>query len=79
MKMVPCKVEEAKGSRSGYTNLYALIMEFMDSGHEGVRIENFTQKNAYVCTSSLRSAIKRYRIHGVTAVSRKGNVYLLKE
>lgn len=60
------------------TELQKILEEFLESGADCVKIEEWTQKNASGCASSFNNAAKRYKMSGVKAISRKGEVFLVK-
>jgi hypothetical protein len=76
MKLVPYDINKAK--RRPKTDNFAVLEEFANSGLECVMIEDYTQKNANICATSLRTSIKRYRRAGVSAFVRDGKVFLVK-
>lgn len=42
------------------------------------KVEGFTHKTADGCATALNQAIKRYNKAGIKAISRKGEVFLIK-
>lgn len=55
-----------------------IIEEFVDSGMDCAKVEDFTQKNADVCANGLNQSIKRFSKKGIKAISRNGEVFLIK-
>jgi hypothetical protein len=56
-----------------------IIDEFVDSGLDCVKVEGWTQKYAWRCAWSLNQTIKRLKKSGIRALSRDGEVFLIKE
>jgi hypothetical protein len=79
MKLVPVSIEELGEVKRPYSNLYAILMEFENSGHDCMKVENYTQKRSAICANSLRSAVKRYGLNSISIVKRGDNIYLLKK
>lgn len=80
MKLVPCDLRAIRNA-AGFkgTKNYDIIMEFVESDHECVKVEGWTQSQAYVCAASLNNSIKRFNKAGIKAITYKGEVYLVKE
>lgn len=55
-----------------------IIEEFVNSGMDCAKVEGFTQKTADSCATSLNLSIKRFNKAGIKAISRKGEVFLIK-
>ena len=79
MKLVP--YERKKIGYLGYklSDNYRILEEFADSGLDCAKVEGWTAKTAGYCASSLNNSIKRYKFAGMVAISRKGEVYLIRE
>lgn len=80
MKLVPCDlrvVKNAVGLKA--TKNYDIIMEFVESDHDCVKVEGWTHSSACVCTASLNKSIKTFNKGGIKAVTVNGEVYLVKE
>lgn len=60
------------------SELQNILEEFLESGADCVKIEGWTQKTAMSCASSLNVAAKRYKLTGARALSRNGEVFLVK-
>ena len=56
-----------------------LIEDFANSAMDCAKVEGFTQKDAMVCAASLNVSIKNMRKSGIRAISRRGEVFLIKE
>ena len=79
MKLVPYdlkKIEKAKGYRKSENQ--KIIEEFLESKHDCVKVEGWTQKSAMCCAGSLNKSIERFKLTGARALSRKGEVFLIK-
>ena len=80
MRAVPYdfKKIELKKSYFKKSELQKIIEEFLESGQDCVKIEDYNHKDATVCASSLNLAVKRYKMTGAKAISRNGEVFLVK-
>lgn len=79
MKLVPCDLKVIKdvvGFKT--TKNYYIIMEFVESDHECVKVEGWTHSSAYGCAGSLNKSIKTFNKSGIKALSHNGEVYLVK-
>lgn len=71
--------ERAKLGRCGKTDNRSVLEEFIESGFECAKVEGWKHKNASVCVSSLTGSIHTYKMCGIKAVTKRGDVYLIKE
>lgn len=55
-----------------------IIDEFIRSGLDCAKLEGWTNNSASCCAASINQTIKKMRYHGVKAISRRGQVYLIK-
>lgn len=55
-----------------------VIEEFLASDMDCAKIEDFPQKTAQTCASSLNLTIKRFNFGGVRAISRGNEAFLIK-
>lgn len=55
-----------------------LLEGFAESGLECAKVEDWTQKNAFICAGSLQHSIKRYRMNNLRCVTRSGEVFLIR-
>lgn len=76
MKLVPYDAKQLKWHRLGSNQ--ALIQEFLDSGHDCVKVENFTQNTARNAQSNISVCLKRMGVRNVRAICRGNNLFLLK-
>lgn len=79
MRIVPYDFKKIK-NKKGYkkSELQSILEEFLESGKDCVKIEDWEQKSASSCTSSFNTAAKRYKMTGARAISRNGEVFLVK-
>lgn len=56
-----------------------LINEFVESDLDCVKVEEWTHKNAWTAAWSLNETIKRMKKNGIKAISRNGEVFIIKE
>lgn len=77
MTLVPYDVKKLR--IGGRADNYSLIEEFINSNMDCAKIEGYSQKSASVCTASLNATIKRYRRHTIKAITRNGEVYLVRK
>lgn len=79
MNLVPCDLRAIK-SAVGFkeTKNYDIIMRFVESDHECVKVEGWTHVSACSCTASLNKSIQTFNKSGIKALTYKGEVYLVK-
>lgn len=56
-----------------------ILEEFQNSEYDCVKVKAWNHNSAYACTTSLNMSIKRYKIMNIRAITRKGEVFLIKE
>lgn len=76
MRLVPCNDSEIKGFKP--TSNFKILNEFAESDMTCAAVEEHNCKSAESCASSLNISIKRFKMVGLRAFSRKGKVYLMK-
>ena len=54
-----------------------IIEDFLASGQDCVKIEDWTQKSAMCCAGVLNKSIERFKLTGAKAISRNGEVFLV--
>lgn len=67
--------------KKGYykkSDLLLMIEEFVDSDMDCAKVEGFTHKTAVGCAGAFNRAIERYNKAGIRAISRNGEVFLIK-
>lgn len=78
MKLIPYdKKDLCIGYR--FTSNLKILEDFANSGLECAKVEGFPQKNAGQSAASLNQSIKRYKMFTIRAISRKGEVFLIKQ
>ena len=78
MKFVPVAREEIDTKCYKRCGNQKILEDFLDSGLECARLDDWTQKNAYIAAGNLRKSAKHFGL-GVDIVSRKGQVYLIRK
>lgn len=79
MKLVKCDINKVGGMLYKKSCNLKILEEFVESGMECAKVEGWNHSNASVCVTSLNLSIKRYKIGGIHAITRKGEVYLVKQ
>ena len=80
MEFVPvnkCDIPECSRSNKGKSR--RVLDEFVAGGYECVRIDEYGWKNVAVAAAEINKAIAKFGYAGVKAISRRGNLYLLRE
>lgn len=77
MKLKKCEIQELERLYKPCKN-QELIEEFIESDMDIAEVVDFTQKTAYVCASALNVTIRRGSYGGISAIVRKGRVFLIK-
>ena len=70
------KIENFGGYK--VTKNQKIIEEFVNSNMDCAEVKEFNHKTAWSCANALNYSIKRFRLSGVQAISRKGRVFLIK-
>lgn len=78
MKFVKCDMSEIGITYKRTKNL-TILDEFRKSGLECARLEEWDYKDACCGAGSLNKAIKHFKMPGIRAFSRNGQIYLVKE
>ena len=55
-----------------------LLEEFLNSDYDCVRVNGYTHKTADCCAKCLRGSIKRFGLKGISVITRKNEVFLIK-
>lgn len=76
MKLVPYEKKKLYGYK--LCRNQEIIKEFLESGMDCAKLEDYSQKNTNSARSALLNSMKRMGIHNVSIVVRKGEVFLLK-
>lgn len=77
MKLVAYDKKKINGSFVYGQNM-ELVEQFRNSDLDCVKVEGWTHSNASVCVACLNATIKRCRIFTIKAISRNGEVFLVK-
>lgn len=56
-----------------------VLEEFLQSGLECVKVENFTHSTPYVCANALRTSALRLGMSQIIVAVRNGEVFLIRE
>lgn len=79
MKLVPVERTELKKRYFKPTKLYAVLMEFANSGHTAVRVDDHGYKNVNGGANAFNKSAKTFNMPHIKAITRNGNLYLIKE
>lgn len=79
MNLVPCDLRSIKNAvgLKGTKN-YDIIMEFVESDYDCVKVQGWTHTTPYSCAASFNASIERFHKGGIKAVTHDGEVYLVK-
>ena len=75
MKLTPIKNLPKKYKA---TKNLSILTEFANSEYTAARVDDFANCDAFSCASCLNSSIKRFHMTGIKAISRRGQVFLIK-
>ena len=78
MKLIPCDKKAIATVKEVRSDNFKLLWDFVESGEVCAQVEGYPHKTANSCASSLRTAVKNYKLNTVAVVVRRGNVYLIK-
>ena len=80
MKLPPYdKNQLATGRSYGIGKNQEILEEFLNSGLECAKVENWTQAQAYSAANSLNKSIQRFNFFSIKAISQNGEVFLIKK
>jgi hypothetical protein len=79
MKLVPYDLRKVNTVGYKKSDNYLILTEFVESDLECAKVEGFTQSSASGAAASLRQSIKRYRMGNIDAISRGGELFLIKK
>lgn len=77
IEMTKCNKDTVMKGYKKTSNL-KILNEFIESGEDCVKLTGWKHKSPYACTGSLVKSIQRFKLAGITAVTVKGEVYLIK-
>lgn len=75
--LVPVDRNEIKKNYKPTKN-YELLNRFREMDAEAVVLDGAEYSSPSCGAHTLNHSIKRYKMHGIVAISRKGKIYLLK-
>lgn len=79
MRLVECDKSEINTRQVFKKSKWMKVIdEFLESGMECCKVENYTNKDAKSCSAALNVAIKHYHKGGIRACLSDGVVYLIK-
>lgn len=78
MKLVKYNKNELKARYYAKTKHQDLIEEFVNSDMDCAKVEEWTHVNADSCSNAINMSIKRFKVSGVKAIVRGGEVFLVK-
>lgn len=78
MKLIPFDKNKLGVRSYSTTSNLGILESFAESGLECAQLDGWTQTNASIAAASLNASIKRFNKGGFRAVSRKGEVYLIR-
>lgn len=80
MTLTPYNLKDIENANHYYkrSKLQQILEEFVEADMESAKIEDWTHKNATSCVASFNTAIRRYRMSGIKAMCRNGEVFLVK-
>lgn len=79
MYITPYSKSKLQTSNYQKCKLQKILEVFRDSNMDCVKVEGWEHKDANTCAASFMNSIKRFNIKGIRAISRKGEVFLIKE
>lgn len=79
MKLIPCDKKAIATVKEVRTDNFKLLWDFVESGEACAQVEGYPHKSANSCATSLRTAIRNYKLVTIAVVVRRGNVYLIKK
>lgn len=79
MRLVPVERKTAAKKWYGQGKNQKLIQAFLDSEVDCARVDGWTHKNAFTAANTLNRSVESMGVNTVRAISRGGNVYLLRE
>lgn len=78
MKLVPYDRKKLGYITYTKTKNFKILTEFIDSGMECAKVEGWSNKYAHYCSSSLQQSIKWFKMNNVRAITRNGEVFLIR-
>lgn len=78
MKLTPVDEKELK-SKYRNTKVYSVLLEFSNSEHTAVRLDDHAYKTPNSGAMTFNKAAKHFNMPHIRATTRNGNIYLIKE
>lgn len=80
MRITPYNLNKIENVTGYYkkSELLKILEEFTESDMESAKIEDYSHKSASSCVASFGNAIRRYKMNGIKALTRNGEVFLIK-
>lgn len=80
MKIVPFNKKEIRDlNRYRHTKNQKILQDFIDSGLDCVKIEDYPHKSASVCCGVLRKSAERFHMNNIEILYRGEDVYLVRK
>lgn len=78
MKLIPCDIKSINSRLYKYTDNMKVIMEFVNSGIDCAKVENYPHIRPYSCANALNRCAERMNMPQIKAIVRKKAVYLVR-
>lgn len=78
MNLVKWDRNSIDGLYMAKTKNQPIIEEFIASGMDCAKVTGWENKSAANCAASMNQTIKKFKYHGVKAISRRDEVYFIK-
>jgi hypothetical protein len=80
MKIVPFDKKDIRDlNRFKNTKNQKILQEFIDSGLDCVKVEDYTHKSASICCGVLRKSAERFHMNNIEILYRGDSVYLIRK
>ena len=79
MKLTPIDINEIPRKDMKATKLFEILTEFANSEYSAVRVDDHNYKNVITAAQNFNKSAKRFGLLGVKAISRSGQLFLIKE
>lgn len=77
MTFRPCRLEEARSTRTKNSDIRKLLMKIVESGEACVEIKDYKHKNAAICASALRNRINKDRLKQLQVITKGERVFVI--
>lgn len=78
MKLVPYEKKYLQVNTYKQTKNGELLEEFVNSGLDAARVDGWTNATPYSAANSFNRSIERFKFTNIRAITRKGEVYLIR-